>query len=37
VAKCARSGDADLLRFTTSDVLGRVSKRGDLFADLVAK
>lgn len=37
VAKCAKSGDADLLRFTTSAVLERVAKRGDLFSDLVAR
>jgi bifunctional non-homologous end joining protein LigD len=35
VAECAKSGDADRLRFTTSDVLKRVVKRGDLFSDLV--
>ncbi len=35
IAECAKSGDADRLRFTTSDVLKRVAKRGDLFSDLV--
>jgi bifunctional non-homologous end joining protein LigD len=37
VAKCAKAGDADLLRFTTSEVLQRVAKRGDLFSELVVR
>ena len=34
VRRCAEQGDPALLRFTTDDVLGRVSKHGDLFAPL---
>jgi bifunctional non-homologous end joining protein LigD len=37
VASCAKSGDPERLRFTTSAVLERVAKRGDLFSDLVAE
>lgn len=36
VAKCAQSADANLLRFTTSEVLERVEQNGDLFSQLVA-
>jgi bifunctional non-homologous end joining protein LigD len=35
VRRCATKKDPSLLRFTTDDVLRRVSKHGDLFAPLV--
>jgi bifunctional non-homologous end joining protein LigD len=34
VRKCAKDGDPTLLRFTTVEVLDRVSTQGDLFAPL---
>ena len=34
VQRCVREDDASVLRFTTDDVLRRVSRRGDLFADV---
>jgi bifunctional non-homologous end joining protein LigD len=34
VQDCARSGDADRLRFAPSEVLDRVQRHGDLFASL---
>jgi len=34
VRRCAKKGDPSLLRFTTDEVLRRVSKQGDLFAPL---
>lgn len=33
VSTCDRSGDPDSLRFTSSQVLARTKRRGDLFAD----
>ncbi len=34
VARCARTGDHELLRFETEEVLARVARDGDLFAGL---
>ena len=34
VGRCARTGDPDLLRFDTEQVLARVARDGDLFAPL---
>ncbi len=34
VGRCARTGDPDLLRFDTEQVLARVARDGDLFASL---
>jgi bifunctional non-homologous end joining protein LigD len=36
VTSCARAGDPDRLRFTTAQVLSRIRRRGDLFADAAA-
>jgi bifunctional non-homologous end joining protein LigD len=34
VEQCHERGDPDLLTFTTADVLGRIDRHGDLFADV---
>jgi bifunctional non-homologous end joining protein LigD len=36
VAACEAAGDADLLRFTSAQVVTRVAEHGDLFADALA-
>jgi bifunctional non-homologous end joining protein LigD len=33
VTSCERSGDPDRLRFTSDQVLARIGRRGDLFAE----
>jgi bifunctional non-homologous end joining protein LigD len=37
VQRCVREEDASLLRFTVDDVLRRVTRRGDLFADVATQ
>ena len=37
VQRCLRERDASLLRFTVDDVLRRVARRGDLFADVATE